>query len=178
MKKMILSIITIVLVLFLGIGLYNANKLKHIHIQKSVNIDAEMQTVFDNVVYFKNYTKWSPFYEVDPTQKTSVKGPDGQVGAQFHWEGNKGKDLGYQEIKQIRDSDYIKMGCDIQKPFKANPTFEYTFTKNGGSIKVVQDFNLESGLMDSFFMWLFGAKSSMEKMNARGMELLKIISEV
>ncbi|GHC66093.1 Polyketide cyclase / dehydrase and lipid transport [Ulvibacter litoralis] len=177
MKKMILIIITVALVLFLGIGFYNASKLQQIHIQKVVNINADAETTFDNVLYLKNFPKWSPFYEADPTQKTEVKGNDGQVGAQFHWEGNKGKDLGYQEIKEIRPLEYIKMECDIQKPFKANPTFEYSFSQTGNIVKVTQDFNLESGLVDSFFMWLFGAKKEMEKMNARGLELLKITCE-
>lgn len=177
MKKMILITIAVAVVLFLGIGMYNAKKLQHIHIQKTVNINSDIQTTFDNVLYLKNFTKWSPFFEVDPTQKTNIKGTDGQVGAQFHWEGNKGKDLGYQEIKEIRPLDYIKMECEIQKPFQAQPTFEYSFTKTGNSIKVIQDFNLESGLVDSFFMWLFGAKKDMKKMNGRGMELLKIACE-
>ncbi|RKR14723.1 hypothetical protein CLV91_0801 [Maribacter vaceletii] len=174
---MILVIVAIVLILFLGIGLYNANKLQHIHIQKTVHIQSDLQTTFDNVVYLKNFTKWSPFYEADPTQKVSIKGTDGQVGAQFHWEGNNGKDLGFQETKEIRLLKYIKMECDIQKPFKAKPTFEYSFLKTGTLIKVTQDFKLKSGLVDAFFMWLFGAKKDMEKMNARGMELLKIASE-
>lgn len=174
---MILIIIAVALILFLGIGFYNASKLQHIHIQKIVNIQSDMQTTFDKVLYLKNFTKWSPFYEADPNQKTRVKGTDGQVGVQFHWEGNNGKDLGYQEITEIRPLEYIKMDCDIQKPFKASPTFEYSFKKTGNLIKVTQDFNLKSGLVDSFFMWLFGAKKDMEKMNARGMELLMIACE-
>lgn len=174
---MILTIIAVALVLFLGIGFYNASKLQNIHIQKSVNINADIQSIFDNVVYLKNFPKWSPFYEADPEQKTEVKGVDGKVGAQFHWDGNNGKDLGYQEIKEIKPIEYIKMACDIQKPFKATPTFEYSFARTGNAVKVTQDFNLKSGLVDSFFMWLFGAKKGMEKMNARGMELLKIASE-
>lgn len=174
---MILIIIAVVIVLFLVIGFYNASKLQDIHIQKSVSIQSDMQTVFDNVVYLKNFPKWSPFYEADPSQKTEVKGNDGQVGAQFHWDGNKGKDLGYQEITEIRFTEYVKMECDIQKPFVAKPTFEYSFSNKGNMVKVTQDFKLKSGLVDAFFMWLFGAKKDMEKMNARGMELLKVASE-
>lgn len=177
MKKMILTIIAVALLLFLAIGVYNAKKLQHIHIQKTVNINADIQTTFDNVLYLKNFKKWSPFYEADPTQKTSIKGTDGKVGGQFHWEGNKGKDLGFQEIKEIRASEYIKMQCDIQKPFKATPTFEYSFAQTGNTVKVTQDFKLDSGLVDSFFMWLFKAKNDMSKMNGRGMELLKIAYE-
>lgn len=174
---MILILIVAAFLLFLGIGFYNANKLQHIHIQKTATINADIQTTFDNVLYLKNFTKWSPFYEADPAQKTEVKGNDGKVGAQFHWNGNKGKDLGYQEIKAIKPLEYIKMQCDIQKPFKATPTFEYSFSNTGNITKVTQDFNLESGLVDAFFMWIFGEKKDMVKMNGRGMELLKIASE-
>lgn len=177
MKKMIITIIAIAVILFLAIGFYNASKLQHIHIQKTVEINADVLPTFDNVQFLGNFTKWSPFYEADPAQKTKVTGTDGQVGAQFHWDGNEGKDLGLQEIKEIKPLKYVKVECDIQKPFKATPTFEYSFSNDGNVTTVTQDFNVKSGLVDAFFMWLFGAKKDMAKMNARGMELLKIASE-
>ncbi|MEO0902223.1 MAG: hypothetical protein AAFY00_09440, partial [Bacteroidota bacterium] len=114
-----------------------------------------------------------PFLEADPTQKYEVKGVDGTIGAQYHWEGNKGKDLGYQEIIKIEEGRFIGMKCTIQKPFKADPTFDYTFSQTADGILVTQDFNLESSTSDAFFMWLFGAKKDMEKMNQRGLDLLK-----
>jgi len=177
MKKMIISTITIAIVLFFAIGFYKANQLKTIQIQKSVLINAELESVFKQVQFLNNFPKWSPFYEADPSQKTEVKGTDGQVGAQFHWVGNKGKDVGYQEIKEIKNLEYIKMGCDIQKPFIAKPTFEYSFSQVDNGVEVKQDFALKSGLVDCFFMWLFGAKSDMAKMNQRGLELLKEVCE-
>ena len=69
------------------------------------------------------------------------------------------------------------MECEIQKPFQARPVFEYTFSQSGDRTKVVQEFSLESGLIDSFFMWLFNARKDMSNMNERGMQLLKIASE-
>lgn len=177
MKKMILLIISAIIIAFLSIGIFNAKKIQHIHIQKKISIQADLQSTFNQVRFLENFPKWSPFYEADPAQKTKVKGIDGQIGAQFHWDGNNGKDLGYQEIKEIEPLKYIKMGCTIQKPFKAYPSFEYSFSSTGNIVTVTQDFNLDSGLIDSFFMWLFGAKTDMDKMNARGMELLKIKCE-
>lgn len=174
---MIFIIIGLALVAFLAFGFFNASKLKHIHIQQEVEVDAPLQQVFDNVLYLKNFPKWSPFYEADPEQITEVKGEDGKVGAQFHWNGNGGKDLGFQEISEVRNGEYIRLDCDIQKPFVAKPSFEYSFKQVGDKVKVIQDFNLESGIVDCFFMWLFGAKKDMTKMNARGMELLKSVSE-
>ncbi len=174
---MILSIIAVAVIAFLGFGFYKANQLTNIQIVKEVSINGSQEEVFDMVQYLKNFPKWSPFLAEDPSQKYEVKGTDGAVGAQYHWEGNGGKDLGYQEIVKVDALQFVGMQCDIQKPFVAKPTFEYTFTKNANSITVSQDFKLESGIVDAFFMWLFGAKKEMEMTNINGLNLLKAAIE-
>ncbi len=63
------------------------------------------------------------------------------------------------------------------KPFVAKPTFEYTFKETSNGITVTQDFKVQSGLIDAFFMWLFGAKAEMEKTNVQGLNLLKAAIE-
>ncbi len=170
---MMFIIIPIVLIAFIGFGLYKANDLKSIQIVKTVTIRGTKQEVFDMVKYLKNFPKWSPFLAEDPSQKYEVKGTDGTVGAQYHWDGNKGKDLGYQEIKKIEEGKFIGMQCDIRKPFVATPTFDYYFSETTSGIEVKQDFKVRSALPDAFFMWLFGAKAGMEKMNQTGLDLLK-----
>ena len=176
-KKMIITLLTLAIVAFIGFGLFKASKLTTIQIVTSVTIKSSKEQVFDMVRYLKNFPKWSPFMAQDPSQKYEVKGTDGEVGAQYHWDGNKGKDLGYQEIVRVDTFTYVGMRCDIQKPFVAKPTFEYYFKETAHGIEVKQDFKLKSGLMDAFFMWLFGAKSEMEKTNQQGLNLLKKVLE-
>ncbi len=172
-KKMIFAIIGIALVAFIVFGLYKASGLKSIQIVKTVTIKGTKEEVFSMVKNLNNFPKWSPFLAQDPTQKYEVKGTDGTVGAQYHWDGNKGKDLGYQEIVKIDDLKFVGMKCDIQKPFVAKPTFDYYFTETANGIEVKQDFKVESALPDAFFMWLFGVKGQMEKTNEQGLALLK-----
>jgi hypothetical protein len=172
-KKMIFAIIGLALAAFVGFGFYKASGLKNIQIVKTVNIKGTKQEVFNMVKYLNNFPKWSPFLAQDPSQKFEVKGTDGTVGAQYHWDGNKGKDLGYQEIVKVEELNFVGLKCDIQKPFVAKPTFDYYFTETANGIEVKQDFNLESGLVDAFFMWMFGAKAEMEKTNQQGLDLLK-----
>jgi hypothetical protein len=172
MKKMILSIIGIALVAFIGFGLYKASGLKSIQIVTATTIKGSKQEVFDMVKYLNNFPKWSPFLVQDPSQKYEIKGTDGTVGAQYHWDGNKGKDLGYQEIIKIDELNYIGKKCDIQKPFVAKPTFDYYFTETAKGIVVKEEFKLESGLVDAFFLWVFGAKAEMVKTNQQGLDLL------
>jgi hypothetical protein len=172
-KKMIFSAIAIALLAFIGFGLYKASGLTSIQIVKSVTVKGSKEQVFDMVRLLGNFPKWSPFLAQDPAQKYEVKGTDGTVGAQYHWNGNKGNDLGYQEIVKIDTFSFIGMKCDIQKPFVAKPTFDYSFKETANGIEVTQDFKVESGLVDAFFMWVFGAKAEMEKTNQQGLDLLK-----
>jgi hypothetical protein len=177
-KKMIVSIIGIALVAFTGFGLYKANTHTSIQIIKSVNVKATKQQAFEMVLYLNNFPKWSPFLAQDPNQKYEVKGTDGQIGAQYHWDGNNGKDIGYQEIVQVDSLNFISMKCDIQKPFIAKPTFDYYFKETTNGIEITQDFKLQSGLTASFFLWMFGAKAEMEKTNQMGLDLLKKAIEI
>ncbi len=170
---MIYSVIAIAFVAILGFAFMKAGQLKNIHITKEVTVKADKSEAFDMVRYLENFPKWSPFLAEDPGQKYEVKGTDGQVGAQYHWVGNGGKDVGFQEIVKVEEGKYVGMRCDIQKPFKATPTFEYTFTETPEGIVIRQDFKLQSKSVDAFFMWLFGAKKDMAKMNETGMQLLK-----
>ncbi len=148
-----------------------------LNIQKTITIKADLPHVFDHIKYLEKFPEWSPFLEEDPTQTYKVTGTDGQIGAQYHWEGNKGKDLGYQEIKSIDPGKSIQMQCDIQRPFKAKPTFSYTFKQQGDKILVTQDFHLSVKRIDLFFMKLFGGVKDINRMNERGLELLKIACE-
>jgi hypothetical protein len=172
MKKIIIGII-VALIAFIAFGLTQASGLKNIQIVKSVTVKGSKQEVFDMVRYLNNFPKWSPFLVQDPTQKVEVKGTDGSVGAQYHWVGNGGEDVGYQEIMKIDTFSFVGMRCDIQKPFVAKPTFDYSFKETANGIEVTQDFKVESALTDAFFMWLFGAKKGMEDTNQQGLDLLK-----
>lgn len=172
MKKIFL-IIAIVLVAFIGFGLFQTSKLQNLQIIKTVAIKGSKQEVFDMVRYLNNFPKWSPFLAVDPTQKYEVKGTDGAVGASYHWIGNGGEDVGHQTIMKIDTFSFVGMKCDIQKPFAAQPTFDYSFNETPDGIEVTQDFKLQSGLVDALFLWAFGAVKEMENTNQQGLDLMK-----
>jgi hypothetical protein len=169
----ILAILVVLLVSFIIFGFVRSGSLKSILIERSVTVRGPLKEVYGMVQNLKEFPKWSPFLAVDPGQKYEVKGTDGTVGAQYHWNGNGGKDLGYQEIVKLEPDRFVGMRCDIQKPFVAHPTFDYSFSEGADGVTVKQAFKLESAAVDAFFMWLFGAKAEMEKMNEQGLQLLK-----
>jgi hypothetical protein len=42
-------------------------------IEESILIDKDLKTVWDNIVYFENSKKWSPWLILDNNCKTSIK---------------------------------------------------------------------------------------------------------
>ncbi len=172
MKK-VFSIIGIAIIGFLAFGIFMASDLKSIEIVTETTIKGSKQDVFNRVKNLSEFPKWSPFLVQDPTQKYEVKGTNGTVGSQCHWVGNGGEDVGYQEITKIEEGSFVGKKCDIQKPFVAKPTFDYNFSETQDGITVKETFKLESGQVDAFFLWLFGAKAEMIKTNQQGLDLLK-----
>ncbi len=171
--KNILIIIVLALVAFVGISLFKAKKIQKLQITKTVTINGSKGEVLKMVQYLRNFPKWSPFLAQDPSQKVRIEGVDGTIGAQYHWIGNGGEDVGYQEIVKIDTTGMVGMKCFIEKPFAAQPTFDYTISENNAGVTVTQDFKLESSLSDAFFMWVFGAVKDMENTNQQGLDLLK-----
>jgi ribosome-associated toxin RatA of RatAB toxin-antitoxin module len=171
--KMIIGILIGAILLFLVFGFYQASKLKTIEITRTVVIRSPQENVYGLISSLNRYPEWSPFLAQDPTQQYSVKGKDDTVGAQYHWEGKGGKDLGYQEIVRLEPNKSVGIQVYIQKPFKAAPTFDYSISSKGSNTEVTQRFVLKSGLVDAFFMWVFGIKKEMEATNQQGLELLK-----
>lgn len=170
---MMVSIIGIAVLAFIAFGFYKASGLQSIQIVKSVTVKSSKQEAFDMVRYLYNFPKWSPFLAQDPTQKIEIKGKDGEVGAQYLWIGNEGKDVGFQEIVKVDTLNAIAMKCDIQKPFMAKPTFDYTFKETANGIEITQDFKLQSDFVTAFFMMVLGVKNKMETTNKQGLGLLK-----
>jgi hypothetical protein len=172
MKKLILLVVLTTLG-FVGFGILQAKKLQKLSITKSVVISAPQNRVFDMIRYLNNFPKWSPFLAADPSQKIKITGVDGTIGARYYWVGNGGDDVGYQEIMQIDTLGFVGMKCFIDKPFKAQPTFDYKLQRTRSGVEVTQEFYLESSLADAFFLWLFGAVKEMENTNQKGLILLK-----
>jgi len=67
--------------------------------------------------------------------------------------------------------------CQIAKPYKSQPVFEYQLSEKAEGVEVIQTFTLESSGFSRFMMGLFGVKKKMSAMNQLGMDRLKALLE-
>ena len=146
-------------------------------ITSKVTIDASQAETFNLLRSLERFPEWSPFVVTDPEQKNHITGVNGELGSTFHWEGVAEKSEGFQTLVAMEGEDYLRMECQIAKPYKSQPVFEYQLSEKTEGIEVVQVFTLETSGFSRFMMGLFGVKKKMSAMNQLGMDRLKALLE-
>ncbi|MEV2220752.1 SRPBCC family protein [Nocardia vinacea] len=88
-------------------------------------ITAEPARIHGLIDNFHEWTKWSPWEDVDPQLQRKYSGPDAGVGAKYAWDGNRKAGRGSMEITSSDDRE-IGIRLAFEKPFKATnkTTFE------------------------------------------------------
>lgn len=105
-------------------------------VTRSALIPAPAEDVFPLVNSFLEWTKWSPWENVDPELNRSYSGSEAGVGATYAWSGNRKAGSGTMEIVESDFPRSIKVRLEFTKPFKAvNPT-TFTFTPADGGTQV------------------------------------------
>ncbi|MDO8365658.1 MAG: SRPBCC family protein [Saprospiraceae bacterium] len=102
-----MKVLKYLLYIVLGIGalwlILSLFAKKSYRIERSMEIEAPRETVYEQVRLFKNITNWSPWHFMDPEMKTSIEGPDGELGTVYKWNStNKNVGTGYQKIVSVK----------------------------------------------------------------------------
>ena len=151
----------------------NGNSQNQINVDLEVVIDAELSKVYRVLKSMKAYNQWSPFLVEDPNQINYVQGADGKVGSIFYWEGVDEKSIGSQELKAIKKNEYVRLECNIQKPFKGQPVFQYHLLDSPNGVVVRQEFSIAMKGFSYIMARIFGAKKDIRKTNELGLARLK-----
>lgn len=164
-------------VFFIGITSTLAMQTKLLKIVTTQTIEVSKTEAFDLLRNFERFPEWSPFIVTDPAQKNHVTGEIGQVGSVFHWEGVGEESQGTQTLAVVEGTEYLKMECNITKPFEDQPIFEYQIKETEGGVAVVQNFELQCSGFSYFMMNLFGVKKQIAATNELGLVRLKNLLE-
>ena len=168
----------ILLALFVfGITITLATQKKLLKIVTTQTVEASKTEAFDLLRNFERFPEWSPFVVADPKQKNHTTGEIGQVGSAFHWEGVAEESQGTQTLAAIEGNEYLKMQCNITKPFEDQPIFEYQINEKESGVVVVQNFELQCSGFSYFMMNLFGVKKDIAEINELGLVRLKTLLE-
>ncbi|MEU2255460.1 SRPBCC family protein [Nocardia xishanensis] len=104
-----------------------------------------IHTLIDN---FREWTKWSPWEDLDPQLQRTYSGAPSGVGAHYAWSGNRKAGAGNMEIVSDAERE-IGIRLEFLKPFKATNQvdFELNPTESGATEVVWRMTGQQQGLM-------------------------------
>jgi len=145
-------------------------------VERSISLNAPPHRVHELVDDFRNWTRWSPWEDLDPDLNRSYRGPDKGVGARYDWSGNRKAGTGGMEITGS-SPEGIDITVGFLKPIKATNHTRLSFASSGSGTDVTWVMTGENkGLMS-----LFGKFVSMDKMIGgdleKGLARLKAVAE-
>lgn len=173
----ILKVLTITLIVVAALitvmGLFAKNDY---HLERSIEIDAPREMIYEYVRYFENMKEWSPWAELDPNMQDSIIGPDGEVGTIYSWNGNEDAGKGRQRITKM-SPDRIEMEVQIYEPWEStNPAF-MTFEDQDSLTKVTWGYDMHIAFPWNGFAMFTDINSGLGLDYERGLDALKRICE-
>ena len=102
--------------------------------EKSITINAPIDTVWVNVNSLSALDKWSPWNDHDPVMKKELKGEDGTVGAMQSWESSI-VGSGSQTIAAIDKPTLFETDLNFYKPMKSHGKAYVKLISEGKSTK-------------------------------------------
>ena len=98
-------------------------------------IDAPSAVIHDLIADFHEWTRWSPWEDLDPDLQRTFSGADRGVGAVYEWSGNRKAGQGRMEV--IGDEPLeVVVAVDFIKPFKSSSTATFVLTPAGSGTEV------------------------------------------
>ena len=142
MKKFLRFLIVLLVVVAAAVLILALVEPNDIVVSRSTMIKAPKEAVFEQMVLFKNWPNWSPWYKMDPNSKMTYSGTDGQPGSSYHWVGTKTK-TGEGTMKNVSvNGTTIDFEVNIDEPRKGSATGFLKAIDTAGMTKAMWSFSM------------------------------------
>jgi hypothetical protein len=174
-----LKTLGILLILLLILGLIAALILpKELKVERSITIKASPDVVWEYISKHEHYQKWSPWHRLDSALNYDIVGNDGTVGATLNWSSELKKvGTGAKTFTLIdRESGMIEASVRF-KGMGPSKSWRYINVVDGGTTVTWGWHNAYIGIPSNLFIFLFGARKSVNQQFEQGLVYLKEICE-
>lgn len=111
----------------------------HVHVERSLIINAPSEIVFEKINNLKKWNSWSPWYEKDSTMKIAFNGIDAGAGAGYKWTSNH-KEVGNGEMTITASTpDSISTAMNFMENGVATGKFLFANENNGTKVTWVME---------------------------------------
>lgn len=173
--KKIAVILLVILLIPLVIAIFIS---KDANYEKSIIINAPVETVWKHISTFDAQGKWSPWNEYDPAMRKSITGVDGTIGAVQSWESDHEKvGKGSQTISNIVNLEKIETNLIFLVPYESEANGFISMKPEGNGTKVTWGFKSEMPYPFNFMKLFMNLEEMMEEDWNLGLNKLKMLCE-
>jgi uncharacterized protein YndB with AHSA1/START domain len=177
-KKIILSLLAIVVLAIAGILVAAGLQPSDYHVERSITIDAPREQVYALITDFERYGEWSPWEKLDPAMKKNVSGKPGEVGTRYAWEGNDQAGQGTMTVTAAQPPDRVDLTIEFIKPFQAQNQVSWRLAPEGESTQMTWSMDGKNeGLVPKLFAMLMNMENMLGNDFDEGLENLKGVCE-
>ena len=145
------------------------------HVEKSIEIKAPVDRVYEFVADYETWTSWSPWLGAEPDAKVIITGERCSVGSCYCWSGDI---VGEGEIEHIQLSPGKSIRDEIRfvKPFKSQSRVSFELQPTGSdTTKITWAMD---GKLPFFLFWMKSMMTTLIGMDyERGLKMLKEVIE-
>ncbi|SNS99701.1 effector-binding domain-containing protein [Ekhidna lutea] len=142
------------------------------HVERSVTIDAPVETVFKEVNGFRTFDQFSAWSEVDTTAKVIIEGPATGVGASYRWDSDN-SDLGKGSIEIIESDENMMVKSKMKfEGYPGEPTASWILNEEDGKTVVTYTYD-ETNISGIGKLFAYGIDGMLGPMYERTLEKLK-----
>jgi uncharacterized protein YndB with AHSA1/START domain len=105
-------------------------------VERSATISASPARVYEEIVDFHNWRKWSPWEELDPALERVYSGAESGPGAVYSWSGNRKAGRGRMTITEVAEPSRVQIDLVFEKPFKARNDTVFAIEPAGSGSRV------------------------------------------
>ena len=105
-------------------------------VERRRTIETPVERVYPLIADFHQWTRWSPWEDVDPELHRAYSGAASGVGAVYAWSGNRKAGAGRMEIVRAEENELVEVDLRFEKPFKSQNTTTFLLQPQGDRTEV------------------------------------------
>ncbi|MGE4350401.1 MAG: SRPBCC family protein [Candidatus Berkiella sp.] len=169
--------VTTLITAIAAVAIYATTKPDDFKVERSHTIKAPSEKIFPLINDFNNWPQWSPWEDLDPNMKKTLKGAHKGVGAISEWEGNNDVGSGKIEIIKSTPNTQIIMQLDMLKPFPATNTVEFSLASVKDETKVTWSMSGKNSFIAKVMSIFINCEKMVGDQFEKGLNKLQKISE-
>jgi uncharacterized protein YndB with AHSA1/START domain len=145
-------------------------------VERTRTIDAPVERVYPLLTDFRQWTRWSPWEDLDPELHRAYSGADEGVGAVYAWSGNRKAGAGRMEILRAEPDRLVEVDLRFDKPFKSLCTTTFLLEPAGESTKVTWRMTGERPMLMRLTQKVFDMDKLVGKDFEKGLDRMALVA--